>query len=283
MRRALGKGLSQLIADQYDGGTNEADIESILPNSRQPRLSFDESALKDLAASIREFGILQPLVVRPVAEGKYELIAGERRLRAAKLAGLASVPITVRSATNEASLEIALIENVQRENINALECAKAYRQLIDEFGLTQEQVADKVGKSRVTITNTLRLLKLPKRIQEGLNGGAVTEGHARALLGFENEAHMLAVYDQILSRGLTVHDVEQQAKPHTKSKTKSSKAAPAKSGSSDANEGALEEALSTYFGTPVHIRKQSGSGEMAIQFYSDDDLERILEILGFHL
>jgi len=283
MRRALGKGLSQLIADQYDGGTNEADVDSILPNTRQPRLSFDQEALEELAASIREFGILQPLVVRPVAEGKYELIAGERRLRAAKLAGLKSVPITVRSATNEVSLEIALIENVQRENINAFECAKAYRQLIDEFNLTQEQVADKVGKSRVTITNTLRLLKLPKRIQEGLNSGAVSEGHARALLGFENEAHMLAVYDQILSRGLTVHDVERQAKPHTKTKAKSGKSAAAKPAAGDPNESALEEALSTYFGTPVHIRKQAGSGELAIQFYSDDDLERLLDILGFHL
>ena len=282
MRRALGKGLSQLIADQYEGSANETDIDSIVPNARQPRLTFDPTSLEELANSIREFGILQPLVVRPVAEGRYELIAGERRLRAAKLAGLKSVPVTVRSATNETSLELALIENVQRENINALECAKAYRLLIDEFGLTQEQVAEKVGKSRVTITNTLRLLKLPKRVQEGVGNGVITEGHARALLGFDNEAHQLAVYDQIISRGLTVHDVEQQAKPHTKTKAKA-KSAPAKSGSADPNEGALEEALSTFFGTPVHIRKQSGTGEMAIQFYSDDDLERILEILGFHL
>jgi len=283
MRRALGKGLSQLIAEQYDGSTNEVPIDSIEPNARQPRLSFDNEALEELASSIRQHGILQPLVVRPSTEGRYELIAGERRLRAAKLAGLQVVPVSVRAATNEVSLELALIENVQRENINALECAKAYRQLIDEFSLTQEQVAAKVGKSRVAITNTLRLLRLPKRIQDGVSNGAVSEGHARALLGFDNETHMLAVYDQILERGLTVHDVEKQAKGHTKQKASGPKSKVSGPAHSDPNEGALEEALSTYFGSPVKVRKGEIGGEMAIQFYSDDDLERILDILGFRL
>ncbi|MBN9501071.1 MAG: hypothetical protein BGO01_11875 [Armatimonadetes bacterium 55-13] len=283
MRRALGKGLSQLIAEQYDGAPNEVEIDSIEPNSRQPRTIFDPGALKDLSSSIKEHGIIQPLAVRPLADGKYELIAGERRLRAAKMAGLKTVPVTVRSATNEASLELALIENIQREDINAMECARAYRQLIDEFDLTQEKVAEKVGKSRTAIANTLRLLQLPKRIQEGVSEGAITEGHARALLGFESDAHRLAVYDQILERGLTVRDVEQKSKPTTKATGKGAakKASPASKG--DPNDEALAEALSTYFGTPVRLIKSGVGGEMAIEFYSDDDLERILDILGFRL
>jgi ParB family transcriptional regulator, chromosome partitioning protein len=283
MRRAIGKGLSQLIAEQYDGSATEAPVEAIEPNARQPRLRFDDEALADLAASIKEFGILQPLVVRPISDGRYELIAGERRLRAAKLAGLKSVPISIRSATNEVSLELALIENIQREDINAMECARAYRQLIDEFSLTQEQVASKVGKSRVAITNTLRLLKLPKKVQDAVNGGAISEAHARALLGFENEIHMLAVFDQIMERGLTVKEVEQRAKAVTRPTKKSAPGKAKAAGSSDPNMGALEEALSAYFGAPAKIRKGEVGGELALQFYSDDDLERILEIFGFRL
>src|SRR5471030_664225 len=220
MRRALGKGLSQLIAEQYEGPTNELPVADIVPNSRQPRTLFNEEALEELAASIREYGILQPLIVRPIAEGKHELIAGERRLRAAKLAGLKTVPVLVRSAGNQSSLELALIENLQREDINALESARAYRKLIDEFGLTQEQVAERVGKSRTVIANTVRLLRLPRRITEGLERGIITEGHARALLSFESEAQQLAVYDQILERGMTVRDVENVAKPKAPSQSK---------------------------------------------------------------
>jgi ParB family transcriptional regulator, chromosome partitioning protein len=283
MRRAIGKGLSQLIADQYDGSATEASVDAIVPNARQPRLHFDQDTLAELAASIKEFGVLQPIVVRPISDGQFELIAGERRLRAAKLAGLKSVPISIRAATNEVSLEIALIENIQREDINAMECARAYRILIDEFNLTQEQVASKVGKSRVAITNTLRLLKLPKKIQDGVNGGRISEAHARALLGFDNEVHMLAVYDQIIDKGLTVKDVEQRAKSVTKPTKKGTTPKPVVSGTSDPNSAALEEALSTYFGASTKIRKGEIGGELAIQFYSDDDLERILDIFGFSL
>jgi ParB family transcriptional regulator, chromosome partitioning protein len=281
MRRQIGKGLSQLIGEQYDGNATEAPVESIQPNARQPRLMFDDVALQELAGSIKEFGVLQPLVVRPISDGQYELIAGERRLRAAKLAGLRTVPITIRAATNEVSLELALIENIQREDINAMECARAYRQLIDEFNLTQEQVAEKVGKSRVTITNTLRLLKLPKKIQNAINGGAISEAHARALLGFENEIHMLAVFDQVLDQGLSVKDVEQRAKQVTRPTKRVPKAA--SSGSVDPNNQALEESLSIFFGANTKIKKGEVGGEIAIQFYSDDDLERILEVFGFRL
>jgi ParB family chromosome partitioning protein len=279
MRRALGKGLSQLIAEQYEGPANELPVGEIVPNSRQPRTVFNDEALEELAASIREYGILQPLIVRPIAEGKHELIAGERRLRAAKLAGLKSVPVLVRSAGNQSSLELALIENLQREDINALESGRAYRKLIDEFGLTQEQVAERVGKSRTVIANTVRLLRLPRKITEGLERGLISEGHARALLGFESEAQQLAVYDQILQRGMTVRDVENVAKP------KAAAVAPKKpkeSPSNEANDYALQEALSTYLGSPVKLFR-SDPGKLTIEFYSDEDLDRILETIGFRL
>lgn len=286
MRRSIGKGLSQLVGESdlpaIQENVSEAAIASIVPNPRQPRRQFDEGALQELASSIREHGIIQPLVVRSLGAGKYELIAGERRLRASKLAGLKSVPITVRAATNEVSLEIALIENIQREDINAMECARAYKQLIEEFNLTQEQVAEKVGKSRVAITNTLRLLKLPARIQTAVNDGQITEAHARALLGFESDAHMLAVFDQVVSQGLTVKEVEQRAKSVTRP-TNKGKGSKASAQETDPNIAALEEALSTYFGATTKIRNGAVGGELAIQFYSDDDLERILDVLGFRL
>jgi ParB family chromosome partitioning protein len=279
MRRALGKGLSQLIAEQFEGAPTEVPADAIVPNPRQPRTTFSDETLDELAASIREFGILQPLVVRPLAEGQYELIAGERRLRAAKLAGLKTVPITLRPAGQQHSLELALIETLQREDINAIECARAYRRLMDEFGLTQEQVADKVGKSRVTVANTARLLKLPERIQHGIEEGRITEGHARALLAFESEAHQLAVYDQILERGLTVREVEKASKP----KVAPAPRQPAAEKPKDPNWVALEEALSIYLGSPVKLTKGEVGGKMVVDFYSDDDLERILGILGISL
>ena len=284
MRRAIGRGLSQLIdaspkeaPSAKPQATLEASIEDISPNSRQPRQIFAKGALEELAASIKEVGVLQPLVVRPTSKGKYELIAGERRLRASKLAGLKSVPITIRTVTNEGALELAIIENVQREDINAMECARAYKQLIDEFGLSQEQVGKKVGKSRVAITNTLRLLRLPKRIQEAINDEQITEAHARALLGFENEAHMLAVFDTVVEKGLTVKDVEERAK----SVTRATKRQPKPAVPRDPNEEELESALSTFLGSSSKIRRAKVGGELVIQFYSDDDLERILEIIGF--
>jgi len=284
MRRAIGRGLSQLIVASpepaFASGHSsvEASIEDIAPNTRQPRQVFEKGAIEELAASIREVGVLQPLLVRPVGKGKYELIAGERRLRASKLAGLKTVPITVRSVTNEGALELAIIENVQREDINALECARAYRQLIDEFGLSQEQVAKKVGKSRVAITNTLRLLRLPKRIQDAINHEQITEAHARALLGFDNEAHMLAVFDTVVEKGLTVKDVEERAKSVTRpTKRKPRQIEPVK----DPNEKELEDALSTYLGASTKIKRAKVGGELVVQFYSDDDLERILESIGF--
>ena len=279
MRRALGKGLSQLIGEQFEGAPSEVAVEDIVPNQRQPRTNFDEAALEELAASIREFGVLQPLLVKPLTEGRFELIAGERRLRASKLAGLKTVPVLVRSATPQGSLELALIENVQREDINSLECARSYRRLIDEFGLTQEQVADRVGKSRTAVANTVRLLKLPRRIQEGLEANRITEGHARALLAFSTEPQQLAVYDQILDKGLTVREVERASRPATPKPTK----VKPEVGEVDPNDQALTDALSVYLGTPVKLNRGEVGGKLVVEFYSDEDLDGILERLGFRL
>lgn len=275
MRRALGKGLSQLIAEQFEGPVTEVPLDAIRPNPYQPRVHFDPEALQELAESIRIHGVLQPLAVRPLREGQYELIAGERRLRAARLALLQAVPVVVHSVDDKGALELALIENVQREDITPLESATAYQRLQTEFNLTQEQVAQRVGKSRAAVTNTLRLLKLPHRILEGLRVGKITEGHARALLQLENEPTMLAIYDQIVARGMTVREVEAKGQ-QKRSPSKSSKA-PAQI---DANRLALRDALATYFATPVEIEPKKMGGRIVIDFYSDDDLERILDVLG---
>jgi ParB family chromosome partitioning protein len=237
---------------------------------------FDDEALHELAASIREVGVLQPLVVRPLSEGRYELIAGERRLRASKLAGLKQVPIIVRATSDQSALEIALIENIQREDIGALECARAYRQLMSEFGLTQEQVADKVGKARTSVANTVRLLRLPPKIQDGLETGRISEGHARALLGLEKEEHQLYVFDQILARNLNVREVEKLAKR----KPRKPRQAPAKPEVST-DWIALEEALSVHLGAQVRLQPGQVGGKLVIDFYSDDELQGIVERMGF--
>lgn len=281
MRRALGKGLSQLIGEQGDSGITEAAISSIVPNQRQPRTFFREDGIDELAASIRQVGILQPLVVRPLAEGKYELIAGERRFRAAQRAGLHTVPVMVRSAGHQHSLEMALIENIQREDISALESARAFRKLMDEFGLTQEQVSDKVGKSRSAIANTVRLLRLPKRVLDGLESGDITEGHARALLPLENEAMQLALYDKILNDELTVRDVENATKPRTTVSVPRKKRGVVDE--SDPNWRALQDRASEVLGSPVKLEGSERGGKITIDFYSEEDLLRIMDLLGIQL
>jgi len=284
MRRALGKGLSQLLGEQAEESTNEIPISSIRANTRQPRTQFDEEKLAELASSIREFGVLQPLIVRLVADDQYELIAGERRLRASKLAGLTQVPVVIRAASAQASLEIALIENVQREDITAMECAVAYKRLADEFDMTQEQVAQRVGKSRVAISNTLRLLKLPQRIQQGILNEEITEGHARALLMVESPVRQAALFEKIVRDGLSVREAERQARssdlPRPGGTKKQSDKVPVHA---DPNWNALEQGLSEYFGTPVQMSADKIGGKLTIAFYSDDDLQRILDILGVSL
>ncbi|HVT13041.1 MAG TPA: ParB/RepB/Spo0J family partition protein [Fimbriimonadaceae bacterium] len=275
MRRALGKGLSQLIGEQFDDAPTSVAIEAIEANRWQPRSVFRDQALEELAASIREVGVLQPLVVRPIHEDRYELIAGERRLRASKLAGLTHVPIIVRSTSDQSALEIALIENIQREDIGPLECARAYRQLMSEFGLTQEQVADKVGKARTSVANTVRLLRLPPKIQDGLETGRITEGHARAILAFDREEVQLAVYEQALSKGMTVRDVERLATRKPRKPAKQPAVAEA-----DPNWTALEENLSVHLGAQVKIQRADVGGRLVIEFYSEDELGGIVERMG---
>lgn len=285
MRRALGKGLAQLLGEQSDVQPNELELDQIQANVNQPRKRFDEDALEELAESIRAVGILQPIVVRPIAENRYEIIAGERRFRAAKLAGLTSVPVTVRSAENDATLQMALIENVQREDISALECAWAYKQLSEDFGFSHEQIAQRVGKSRVAISNTLRLLRLPEEVQEAIGSGLITEGHARALLTCESEGKLRELFYKVVDQGMTVRETERAARaadvPKAKAERTKAKGKPADK--ADPNWSGLEEALSTYFGSPVKLEAGQIGGKLSIEFYSDDDLQRILDILGVHL
>lgn len=287
MRRALGKGLAQLLGEQSDVQPNELEISLIQANKNQPRKRFDEDALEELAESIRAVGILQPIVVRPIAENQFEIIAGERRFRAAQLAGLTSVPVTVRAAQDDQTLEMALIENVQREDISPIEAALAYRALIDEFGLTQEQVAARVGKNRVTISNALRLLRLPEEVLEAVDSGLITEGHARALLMCDTEGKTRELFFRIVDQGMTVRQAEQAARSQDRDRAesgkKSTKKATGAKGTTDPNLAVLEEALSTYFGSPVKFESAAIGGKMVLEYYSDDDLQRILDILGVHL
>ncbi len=267
-----------MIAEQADATPTEAQLSQISPNRRQPRRHFDETALEELAASIRQFGVIQPLVVRPISEGRFEIIAGERRWRAAELAGLKSVPIIVRAADQQETLELALIENVQREDIRPLECADAYKMLIDEFGLTQEEVALRVGKTRVTVTNTLRLLKLPSGVRKALEDELITEGHARAILQAGNEAQMLAVLDVVLKNSLSVRQTEALAKrvQETKPKRKATV-------SVDPTWQSIQSGLSQRFGLPVQLKGNENRGSIVIEFYSEDDLARVVDLLGFEL
>lgn len=282
MRRSLGKGLVHLVGEPVvvTGPTSEVSVESIVPNARQPRTAFDEEALEELAASIREVGIVQPLIVRPAGEDRYELIAGERRLRAAKKAGLASVPVVVRSATEQGSLELALIENIQREDINAVEAARAYRRLADEFSLNQEQIAARVGKSRVTVANALRLLRLPARVLSAVESGDLSEGHARALLQFAEPARQLAVFETILAKGLTVRDVERLAQEQPTS-AKKERAPVSRYLSAERYE--LEDRIARHFGSPVKIKLSGTGGKLSVVFFNEEDFQRILDTLGIRL
>lgn len=284
MRRALGKGLSQLLGEQAEESTNELPISSIRANTRQPRTQFDQEKLEELAVSIREFGVLQPLIVRPLSDDQFELIAGERRLRASKIAGLKTVPVVIRAASSQASLEIAIIENVQREDITAMECAVAYKRLTEEFDLSQEAVAQRVGKSRAAVANTLRLLKLPERIQRGILSEEITEGHARALLMVESPVRQAALFERIIKDGLSVREVERLARASDNPRPAGPKSEKSKSTPhSDPNWNSLEQGLSEYFGTPVQLQSDKIGGKLSIAFYSDDDLQRILDILGISL
>ena len=279
-KTALGRGLDALIPDieVLDGTPQDyflCDIGKIRPNRFQPRIKFDENDLEGLAQSIKEQGILQPLLVRKDHQG-YELVTGERRLRAAKRAGLAQVPVIVKAISEAELLEMSIVENVQREDLNPLEEAEAYYQLISTFDLTQDQAADRVGKSRSAVANLLRLRQLPEPIKASISDGALSMGHARALLGAATSAQQNAVWQAILSKHLSVRETENLIK-RLKAGVKTPKPAP--SSSEDRYFLSLAEDLSRRFGTPVQIKRNGQKRALEIRFYSDDDLDRLLSLL----
>ncbi len=259
--------------------SREVPLDDIIPNKRQPRRHFEEDALEELADSIRVHGVLSPILVRPLSGGKYEIIAGERRWRASQLAGLKNVPVTIRSVAGQESLELAIIENVQREDISAYEAALAYKQLIDEFGLTQEDVGLRVGKTRTAISNLIRLLRLPTKILDGLQEGLISEGHARALLSVDGEQKQLQAYELIIKNGLSVRDVEKLAAVPGEEKPKKAVTRVEK----DVHTRQLETAISERLGLPSKINRKGDLATVEISVFSDDDLQKILDILGVEL
>jgi ParB family chromosome partitioning protein len=279
MRKALGKGLEALFPGPAAGvapspQTTHVAIAEIVPNPEQPRRAFDEEALAGLADSIRRHGLLQPLVVRRVGLG-YELVAGERRLRAARRAGLASVPVVVRETEPDERLELALIENVQREDLTPLEEAEAYRQLIDGHGFTQEEVAERVGKSRPTITNALRLLGLPDAVKAQLESGELSAGHARAVLAVEGSGAQVAFAREIVQRRLSKSDAEKLVVARRPASAKQRTREPA----GDVHLRALADELTRSLGTRVRIARRARGGTIEIEFYSDPELDRLTDCL----
>lgn len=281
-RNALGRGLDSLISmdDVQPSGSsaiNEIAIDLIKPNPDQPRINFDEEALEELATSIRELGIIQPLTLRSAEAGTYMIISGERRYRAAKLAGLDSVPAYVRTANDSELTEMALIENIQREDLNAIEIALTFRKLIDQYNLTQERLSERIGKKRATIANFLRLLKLPAEVQLGLRDKAVDMGHARALLSVEKPTMQLKLYNEILKKGLSVRQVEQRAKEMNEEGSTEPKA-PAKK-VNNADYDVLKQHLSKSFGVAVSFAcNKDGKGKISLPFKNEEELERIIRI-----
>lgn len=274
----LGKGLSALMLENSINDTNSKStlpINEIIPNKEQPRKTFDQGALQELADSISQHGILQPLLVRPLVSGGYQLVAGERRWRASRMAGLKEVPVVIKELSDVETMEIAIIENLQREDLNPIEEAEGLQALIDKCGFTQEDVAVSVGKSRPAITNSLRLLKLPKEIREMTQNGELSAGHARALLAFENEAMICEAAKNIVENKLTVRDVEKLAKKmqsgNTPLKHKKRR---------DSFYDEVELSLTETLGRRVRVFNGRGNGTLEIEFYSAEDLKEIANKLG---
>ncbi len=291
LKPVLGRGLASLIPRQQsegaplradDGTTHEIiasiDLDRIEGNPYQPRAEFDPVALDELMRSIQEKGVIQPITVRRTARG-YQLISGERRVRAARLAGIKQIPAyIIRVRSDEEMLELALIENLQREHLNPIEIAISYKRLIDECDYTQEEVAQKTSKDRSTVTNFLRLLKLPEPIQQAVRKGEISSGHARAILAIEDPAMQVDVCGRIIQRGLSVRDVERLVRAKTKTRRRHA-AGPA--GGVTPSVSSIEEKLRQLLGTKVQVRRQrDGRGEIVIEYYSNDDLDRILDLFG---
>lgn len=274
----LGKGLEALMLEnsvENMVATNTLSINEIIPNKDQPRKTFDEGALQELADSIIQHGVLQPLLVRPLPTGGYQLVAGERRWRASRIAGLKEVPVVIKELSDVETMEIAIIENLQREDLNPIEESEGLQALIDKCGFTQEEVATSVGKSRPAIANALRLLKLPPEVRDMTRNGEISAGHARALLAFENEAMICEAAQSIIKNKLTVRDVERLAKmvdkkPSTRSSSKRR----------DSFYDEVELSLTEALGRKVKVYNGRGKGTLEIEFYSVDDLKEIANKLG---
>ncbi len=273
----LGKGLDALFVDNNTdaASTSVLAISDIEPNRDQPRKQFDPAALADLADSIREYGVLQPLVVRPMTDGSYQLVAGERRWRAARMAGLSEVPVVVRELSDVQTMELALIENLQREDLNVIEEASGYKELMEKFGFTQEQVSTRVGKSRPVVTNALRLLNLPSEVRAMVESGQISAGHARALLAFDDDSAIRMVAKEILKKGLSVRQVEALAK-----KSRQEKKAPRQQSAWDNSYFAeVQLALCQCLSRKVKVEGEGNKGRLVIEFYDEDDLRQIAAVL----
>lgn len=297
-KSALGRGLSALLANsetditaKYEnqqfseavGSIAMVAVDRIEANPFQPRQHFEKDALLELSNSIKEHGIIQPITVRKVGYGKYQLISGERRFKASQIAGLTEVPVYIRIANDQAMLEMALIENIQRENLDSIEVAIGYRRLIEECALTQEQLSDRIGKDRSTVTNYLRLLKLPAEIQLGIREKKISMGHARSLLGVENDHRQLEIYNAIIDNDLSVRATEQlvrdSGKPGTKITIKKSNNKPAEL---SFEQNKAKEDLTSHLNTKVAIVKNDkGIGKIVIEFKSENDLNRIINLLDY--
>ncbi|RCH54945.1 chromosome partitioning protein ParB [Mucilaginibacter hurinus] len=296
-RKALGKGLSALLNDSENvlpnkknapaqpaevnklGSVNDIKIEQVEVNPFQPRTEFEEQALAELSDSIKKQGLIQPITVRRVAAGKYQLISGERRLRASKLAGLTEVPAYIRTANDQQMLEMALIENIQRENLNAIEVALSFQRMIDECSLKQEELGDRVSKNRSTVTNYLRLLKLPPSIQASLRDGEITMGHAKALIGIEDAAQQLFFHNYIIQHDLSVRKTEEMVRDMQRNPVKKEGKQPEPLSYQVQK---VQDELATKFSTQVKLKMNSqGKGTIEIPFLSEDDLNRILEMLDW--
>lgn len=297
-RRALGRGLDALIPQSAErrptGGEDRVHIvpiEKVIPNPRQPRSVMDDEGLQELAESIRERGVLEPLLVRPLSDGRFELVAGERRLRASARAGLAEVPVLFRDFGERASLEVALIENVQREDLNPVDEARAYQRLVEEFGRTHAEISKAVGKNRSTVTNLLRLLSLPGEILIQVSRGTLTAGHARALLKLELPEDQVRVARQILEEGWSVRETERRVGEPRGTESEAQQDAPAEildrakpePKGLDPQVQRVEEAIRKFFGTEVHLHHTTKGGRIEIRYFSNEELERVLEQMGIEV
>ncbi|MFC2150544.1 ParB/RepB/Spo0J family partition protein [Calditrichota bacterium] len=277
----LGRGLSALIPDADDDkqqlAVQTVPVRNIKPNPQQPRRTFRREELEELTASIAEKGVIQPLIVRTATKG-FELIAGERRLRAAKLAGLTEVPVRVLEVTTDLELlELSLIENLQRHDLNPIELAEGYHRLSDEFGLKQDQIATVVGKQRATVANSIRMLELPAQIRESIRSGEITTGHAKAILTLKGAARQSALWKRILSHGLSVRQTEEVAKGSAPSTVARKK----RRGKVDPPEmQQINDRLRRALATQVHIHKRGNKGEIRVEFYNDEDLTRLVDLLS---